>query len=545
MNDEQIQRLLEENVRFQQQTAQFQKETARVQAELRASHRLNGMLNRQMEQLLRRFSALEAEIARLRGEDPPDPPTQSAAKPGKTGKKKRSSERKPRRRPRPGRKKKPDGDKEKSGSEQKKPRRKPLPKQLKRFADRHKLSACPCCSSQALSPLPPLISEKLVYFPARLGVRRTQRDKARCRDCGRISTAPQPREAVPYGQFDGSVLAHLLYSKFALHLPIDRIREDWQRMGHTLASSSAQTALQRAGKLLQPIYDALHKQVLSGAVLHSDGTGLDQLLPDQPGKNRGQVRVYCNAGVEPITLYTFNETKEAKAVRKTLRLGEPEGFRGYLVSDFGSEYAGVYDSGEIVQSGCWQHVREYFAKAVSSSPKAARQALAYIGVLFDIEAESAAAFETHTERLARRRQHSTAALDVFERWMKRRYLQYLPDEPLRVAIQYVFNHRTALRRFLEDGRIPIDNNLAERELGVVGRGRKNFLFTGSAAGGRRLALLYSIVRTCQRNGVDPYHYLDTVLPRLSVMRANRKRGWRIDELLPMAFKNTEQHAQAG
>jgi transposase len=389
------------------------------------------------------------------------------------------------------------------------------------------------------------VSEKLVYIPARLAVRRTSRDKARCQDCGRISTAMQPPEAVKHGQFDASVLAHLIYRKFGMHLPIDRIREDWRRMGHELASSSAQTALERACTLLEPIYDTLRRQVLSSRVLHCDGTGLDRLLPDQPGKIRSQVRVYCTDGIAPITVYTFNKTKHAQLVRETLRPGQDGGFRGYLVSDFGSEHTGLYDSGDIIQSGCWQHVREYFVKARSNAPRAAQEALAYIGTLFDTEADSDDAFETHAERLARRRRESAPALEVFKSWMRRRYLQYLPDEPLRVAMQYVINHWTALRRFLQDGAVPIHNNLAERELGVVGRGRKNFLFTGSVEGGHRLAMLYTIVRTCQRNGVDPYGYLDTVLPRLSVMPANRKSGWRIDELLPMAFKDAEQHAQAG
>ena len=435
--------------------------------------------------------------------------------------------------------------KPKSPAEKKKPRRAPLPEHLERIEQIEVVSVCPTCAADDLAEVSEEISEKLDYVPAKLVVRRLIRKTVRCRCCRGIATAPLPPLAVPSGQLASGFLAHLVYSKCALHLPLSRIAEDLSRQDVSLASSTLCDAMGQAADLLEPVVASLKSVAFDSDVLQMDGTGIDVLIPRKAGKYRGQMTVYCTDGETPITLYDFSSTKAGKHFSTFLNLGQPDAYSGYLISDSASNMDVLSRGTAVVRCGCWQHVREHFVTARPNDPVAAAKALSFIRELFDIERASDEAGERAAERLSRRRRDSVGVLERFEVWMAEIQRRYLPSEEMWKAIQYCGNHRVAQRRFLDDGRIPIHNNLSERELGVIGRGRKNYLFAGSDVGGQRLGILYSVVRTCQRLEVDPWMYLNEVLPRLSAVKANRGWSRRLDELLPMAFQKAAEQKMAG
>jgi len=426
------------------------------------------------------------------------------------------------------------------------PKRKSLPAQLERIEKREPLSACKDCGSDDLYELPPEVSERLHYIPAKVVVRVLVREKGRCKVCEGFSTAPMPPTAIPYGQMTSDFLAHLIHSKCGLHLPMNRVLEDLQRQGISVASSTACDAFKHAADLLGPIYDRLVDALFASKLVCADGTGVDVLRPDENGKYRGQIAVWCNTD---WTIYQFSEDKSGVHFRDFLRLDASDSdrrpaYQGRLVVDMGSNMnAAFWDSG-IVKCGCWQHAREKFVAARARSPIAAEHGLAWIGTLFDVEHAADDAGDTAEERLARRKREMPSLLAGLTKWMAESLPTVAPEEELAVAIRYVQRHWRALTQMLTDGSVPLTNNLAERELGVIGRGRKNWLFFGSDLGGRRLAVLCTVVRSCQRLGIDPFAYLAWVLPRLSDLPVNRGVNV-LPDLMPLAFKKAREQAPTG
>ena len=261
--------------------------------------------------------------------------------------------------------------------------------------------------------------------------------------------------------------------------------------------------------------------------------GRDRVLePGRHGSHRGQFAVFCD---DEVTAYNFSPSKHGEHFAEFLRVGQQRAYKGKLVADAASNMNLLYADKTITECGCWYHLRQKFKEARPGAPVQAEEGLAWVGCIFDIDAEADEAEDDHAARLARRRQHSRPLVAGLEGWMTEVRQHFLPDEELYKATQYYWNHRKALLRFLDDGRVPLSNNLAERELGVIGRGRKAYLFAGSDEGGRRLGHIYTVVRTCQRMGIDPFAYLADILPRLSVMKANRQAGL-LDTLTPWAWK---------
>jgi transposase/uncharacterized coiled-coil protein SlyX len=414
-----------------------------------------------------------------------------------------------------------------------KPRRGRLPEHLERDVASIEVESCPSCGSDAVQSLgQPEVSEKLDYVRAHVRVRRTERAKVRCGDCNTMSTAPMPPTAVPGGNMTASFLAHLVYSKCALHLPLARIAKDLRNQGVSLASSTLSDAMGHAADLLVPVHDRIVADLLASDVLHLDGTGLNVLRPSKKGgQYRGQMAAYCN---HEATAYQFAPSKHGHHFADFLRLGTEHAFTGNLVVDAASNMNLLFEDTGITECGCWFHARDKFKKAGSNAPTKAAEGITWIGALFAVEHDADAAGDTAAERLARRRRDSRPLLQSFRGWMLEVQPVFAPDEELHKAVRYCLNHWDALTRFLDDGRIPLTNNLAERELGVVGRGRKAYLFAGSDEGGKRLAILYTVVRTCERLGVDPFAYMADVLPKLSDLPVNKGKG-HLATLTPKAW----------
>lgn len=339
---------------------------------------------------------------------------------------------------------------------------------------------------------------------------------------------------MPNGSMTAALIAHIVHGKCSLHLPLKRLIQDLAAKGMPIPKSTLSNVMRHAATLVTPIVDRIVAALFRSEVLHLDGTGIDTLHPGQAGKHRGQIAVCCN---DRLTAYIYSPTKAGRHLAEFLGVGQPNGYQGRLVADAANNMDRLYADGRIVECGCWFHARDKFDVAKASSPRAAAEGLAWIGTLFDVDTAAARAGDTATERRARRKRDTIPLLRGFYRWMCKIQEQFTPEEELYKAVQYCFNHWCALTRFMTDGAIPMTNNLAERELGPIGRGRKNWLFAGSDDGGAWLAKLHTVVRTCQRLAIAPDDYLTWVLPKLSDLPINRGKG-HLSTLTPMAYAET-------
>lgn len=412
------------------------------------------------------------------------------------------------------------------------PRRGPIPEHLERHVEEYPLSAdVGCCSSPLLEARDPRVLERKTIIPERVAVKRVELHRAQCLCCGAVHTAATPPLAMPNGSMSAALIAYVVHGKCGLHLPLKRILGVLMEKGMRVAKSTMSNVMEHAANLLIPIYDRIVAALFASDLIHLDGTGIKALTPGQKGSHRGQIAVYCN---QELTVYAYSEDKKGQHMRDFLRVGETGGYRGNLVADAANNMDLLFRDGSIQECGCWYHARDKFDVAAPGTPAAAAEAKAWMGTLFDVETRADRAGDTDAERLARRKRESIPLLRGFYRWMNTTQHRYTPDEELWKAIQYCRNHWRALTRFMTDGSIPMTNNIAERELGVFGRGRKNWLFAGSDAGGEWLAILHTVVRTCQRLAVAPFEYLAWVLPQLSDLPVNRGKGT-LASLTPMAY----------
>lgn len=412
------------------------------------------------------------------------------------------------------------------------PRRGPLPDHLERHVENHPLDegAVECCAAPVLEARDPVVQERRDLVKAHVRVQQLQLHRAECLCCGAMHTAPTPPVAMPNGSMTASLIAFIVNGKIGLHLPLKRIIADLASKGLEVPKSTMSNIIRHTAGLVTPIVDRIVATLFTSDLLHVDGTGIDTKHPGQPGKHRGQIAVCCN---EQLSAYIYSPDKAGKHLLEFFGVGKPSGYRGWLVADAANNMDRLYDDG-IEECGCWYHARHKFEQAQASSPKTAAEGIAWMGTMFDVETAADKADDTAAERRARRKRDSIPLLRGFYRWMRAVQGRFAPDEELWKAVQYCKNHWRALTRFMTDGSIPMTNNLAERELGPIGRGRKAWLFAGSDDGGHWIAKLHTVVRTCQRLAIAPDEYLEWVLPKLSDLPVNRGKG-HLPRLTPMAY----------
>lgn len=381
-----------------------------------------------------------------------------------------------------------------------------------------------CACGTAKTVIGTIDSEKLDYVPASLRVVQTSRLKYACPAChDGVVEAAAPPQAVEKSLAAEGLLAHVVVSKYADHLPLHRLSGILAREGVALAPSTLCDWVADVATALAPIETQLRLEVTATDYLQTDDTPVT-VLDRAGGSFKGRLWTY----LDPLARQVVFDATETHARAGPARVLQT--FRGYLQADAYAGYDGLYRAGAIVEVACMAHARRRFVEALETDTAAA-PILALIQQLYEVERDLAEA--TPDARRAGRLARAVPRLVALDQARRELATRVLPKSPLGDALRYLDQQWTALQRYLEDGRLLIDNNNAERQLRTVAVGRKNWLFAGSFEGARRAALLYSLIQSCRLVGVSPWVYLRDVLRRVAVHPQSR-----IDELTPKGWRAT-------
>jgi transposase len=349
------------------------------------------------------------------------------------------------------------------------------------------------------------VSEKLEYEPARFVVVQTVRAKYACGKCHEgIIEAPAPPQAVEKSLAGEGLLAHLVVSKYVDHQPLYRESAIFAREGVDLSRSTLCDWVADAATVLTPIAEELRAQVVAASYLQTDDTTIT-VLGDDGGGYKGRLWTYLDPLGQQV-VFDATPTHEGDGPARFLAT-----FSGKLQADAYTGYDQLYASRRVLEVGCVAHVRRKFVDAFSTDVRAA-PIVALIQQLYQVER---AADLDVAGRHALRQQESVPLLAKIDTARQQLAAAVLPKSPLGEALRYLNNQWAALQRYVDDGRLSIDNNKAENQLRVIAVGRKNSLFAGSFEGARRAAVLYSRVQSCKLIDVPPFDYLKDVLLRVA------------------------------
>ena len=414
-------------------------------------------------------------------------------------------------------------------------------------------TACECCGGSQLRKLGEDVTRTLESIPRQWKVIETVREKFTCRDCEKISQAPAPFHVIPRGWAGPSLLAMILYEKFGAHQPLNRLCERYALEGVPIPLSTMADAVGAGCLVLSPILNALERHVFSAERLHGDDTTVPVLAAGKTDIARCWVYVADDkpfGGTRPPAAM-FYYSRDRSGEHPQAHLVQWSGvFQADAFSGYGKLYAPDRKPGQILQAGCWSHARRPFfifadledaarRKATGKKPVVvspiALEVVRRIDALFDIERDING--QSPDKRRAVRQQLSKPIALALHAYLEEKRFNFSRTHDLYKAINYMLKRWSAFTLFLDDGRVCLSNNAAERALRGIALGRKSWLFCGSDRGGQRAAAMYSLIVTAKMNDVDPHAWLTDVLARIATHPAHR-----IDELLPWNWKALREEA---
>jgi transposase len=423
------------------------------------------------------------------------------------------------------------------------PSRKPLPAHLPR--ERIIVpgpSSCGCCGSTRLAKLGEDVTETLEVVPRQWKVVQYVREKLSCRACETISQAPAPFHVLPRGFAGPSLLAMVLFEKYGQHQPLNRQAERYRREGVDVSLSTLADQVGGCAVLLRPLYDLVRAHVFAGIRVHGDDTPVPVLAKGKTATGRAWVYVRDDrpfGGPDPpAALFFYSRDRSGDHAERHLC-----GYGGILQADAYAGFNRLYEANRqpapLIEAACWAHARRKFFVLADVAAKArgrvpvlaplALEAVKRIDAIFDLEREINGL--SADERLAARRARALPLVADLEAWMRAERARLSRHAEVAKAMDYMLKRWAAFTRFLDNGRICLTNNAAERQLRGIALGRKSWLFAGSDRGGERAAVMYTLIQTARLNDVDPQAWLADVLACI-----NDHAIHRLDQLLPWNWK---------
>jgi transposase len=418
-------------------------------------------------------------------------------------------------------------------------RRKKLPEHFERIPLllEPEVCACPDCGG-TLKELGKDEAEILEVKTVTFKVTKVIRPKKRCVKCATIVQAPAPSRPIQKSFAGASLLALVLTWKYGFHLPLYRQCQIFAHAGLTLSRTTLMQWVGGSADRLGVLVAALAKYVLSASNINGDDTPFRVLAPGTGKTKRGHMWTYVRDGTAwgstdpPAVWYQYSPTWHAKHPLKHLAR-----FTGKLQADGYAGFEALFIPSSpgvparVEEISCWAHARRYYFELyVAVKSPTAKEALDRIGALYQIEDYIRGC--SPEDRRAARQKYAVPLLDAMHAWMAETVSQLDKKSNLASAFNYSLNRWEALCRYTQDGRLEIDNTIAERSIRGMGIGRRNFLFFGSDSGGQRAAIIYSLIETCKLNNIDSQRYLQYVLERIADHPINR-----IEELLPWNVAN--------
>jgi len=410
-------------------------------------------------------------------------------------------------------------------------------------------TACPCCGGDRLRKLGETITETLEVIPRQWKVIQHVREKLTCRDCERISEPPAPFHVTPRGWAGPHLLAMLLFEKFGQHQPLNRQGERYAREGVPLSLSTLADQVGASCTVLEPLLRRIEAHVFRAERLHGDDTTVPVLAKGKTVTGRCWVYVRDDrpfgGQAPPAAMFYYSRDRGGEHVEAHLAR-----WFGLLQADAYAGYNQLYVAGRapapILEAACWAHARRPFfaladieasarrkaeGKAPAPISPLALEAVRRIDRLFEIE--RAINGRTAEERRAVRQELSAPLVTELEAWMREERPKLPRGNDVAKAMDYMLKRWAAFTRFLDDGRVCLSNNAAERGLRGIALGRKSWLFAGSDRGGQRAAAMYSLIVTAKMNDIDPQAWLADVLARIAGHPSHQ-----LDELLPWNWRPT-------
>jgi transposase len=426
--------------------------------------------------------------------------------------------------------------------------RQKLPECLERIKIEHDLTAeqkkCPCCGEER-HRIGSEITEQLEHFPANFKVLQHIQYKYACGHCEHeghnpnIELAAKPAQPIEKGLAGPGLLAYVITSKLADHLPLYRLEKIFARHDLHIASSTMCAWIEASAKLVQPLVDLMTRRVRQSKVIHTDETRQPVQALNQC--RSGRIWAYIGDVHHPYIVYDYTPDRTRAGPTRWL-----EKYKGYLQADAYGGYDGIYHKGDVIEVACWAHGRRKFFDARETDGRRSAEMLAMVGQLYDIERqaqERAQAGKTtppealYAARLELRQSLAVPVLAKIKAWMETEQALVLPRSPIAAAIGYMLNQWDALCVYTTAGFLNIDNNPAERAMKRVALQRKNALFAGTDEFGRHHAVLWSLTASAEAHGIDPQRYLTSVLAKIATTPISE-----LEQFLPEVWKR-EDHAE--
>jgi transposase len=404
-------------------------------------------------------------------------------------------------------------------------------------------TACPCCKG-SMHVIGEERSERLDVIPAQHRVLVTRRPKYACRACaGAVVQAPAPERLIKGGLPTEAMVAHVLVSKYAWHLPLYRQSQILNSQGIVIDRATLAFWVGYAAAELAPVVARLREILLGSAKLAVDETPVPVL---DPGRGRTKIGYFWSMARDdrpwgdsapPAVTYSYAPGRGAQHALTLLA-----GYRGIVQCDGYAAYKHLADGGRsggpVTLAFCWAHWRRRFYEIAKTGPAPiADEALQRIAALYAIE--TAIRGHSAEQRVVVRQAQSKPLVEAFKTWIESELARVSGKSVIANAIRYGLKHWDGLVRFLDDGRIELDTNIVERSIRPLALTRKNALFAGCDNGGENWACIASLIETCKLNGVDPQPYLTDVLTRL----VNLWPASRIDELMPWAWQRAQNSTE--